>query len=465
MTMHTRLITLFLSLLILLQGCGGGTLADGGMSGTGISTGSVTGFGSIFVNGVEFQTTTAQVKVNDQDPVIVDDATLQTILNKGMVVTVRGTIDPGGTTGVAEEVTYARILQGPISGNPAASSFIAMGQTVIVDSQTVYAGVTGLGDLNDTDVVEVSGFIDLDGQIHATFIKKTKSTKSMVDEIKGRVTTIGINQFNIGSLVVNWAGSIVVVGSYVEVKGQMNGSGQLDATSVNSFDPGFGIEDADDAELEGLALTACLPDAAVLPCEFTLGVQTVQVSTGTQLQGGLIADIQPGVRLEVEGKLVNGTLVADSVDFENGIELEVGVDSVTEDPVAGTKTLALTGLPGISVILDSVATNFDGTSYRDIDAVAIFEKKFLKIRGRALGNEVTATRVELGSSPDVRLQAPVQDFMPNVSLTMLGITIDTATNNLANAQFYASLQVGDTVGAEGILNSGTVDWQSVELED
>lgn len=457
MTMHTRLIALFLSLLILLQGCGGGTLADGGMSGTGISTGSVTGFGSIFVNGVEFQTTTAQVKVNDQDPVIVDDATLQTILNKGMVVTVRGTIDPGGTTGVAEEVTYARILQGPISGNPAASSFIAMGQTVIVDSQTVYAGVTGLGDLNDTDVVEVSGFVGPDGKIHATFIKKTTST---VHEINGRVTTIGINQFNIGPLVVNWAGSSVAVDTYVKVKGQMNVSGQLDATSVNSIDPGFGIEDADDAELEGLAQTACLPDAANPPCEFSLGVQTVQVSTGTQLQGGLIADIQPGVRLEVEGKLVNGTLVADSVDFENGIELEVGVDSVTEDPVAGTKTLTLTGLPGISVILDSVATNFDGLTYAAIDNTA-----YLKIRGRALGNEVTATRVESGSRPDVRLQAPVQSFVPNVSLTMLGITIDTATNNLANAQFYASLQVGDTVGAEGILNSGTVDWQSVELED
>jgi hypothetical protein len=462
MTIHTRLIALFLSLLIVLQGCGGGTLADGGMSGSGISTGSVTGFGSIFVNGVEFQTTAAQINVNGQVFSNVDDTTLQTILNKGMVVTVRGTIDPGGATGIANVVTYARILEGPISGNPAASSFIAMGQTVIVDSQTVYAGVTGLSDLNDADVVEVSGFVDPAGNIRATFIEKTTS---LTHEITGQVTAIGTNQFNIGALVVNWTGSTVTVSSFVAVKGQMNGSGQLDAISVNSIDPGFGIADADDAELEGLAQTACLPDAANPPCEFTLGVQTVRVSTGTQLQGGVIVDIQPGVRLEVEGKLVNGTLVADTVDFEDGIELEVGVDSVTEDPVAGTKTLTLTGLPGISVILDSVATNFDGPSYRDIDAIVIVDKKFLKIRGRALGNQVTATRVELGSSPDVRLQAPVQDFVPNVSLTMLGVTIDTATSNLADARFYASLQVGDTVGAEGKLNSGTVDWQSVELED
>jgi hypothetical protein len=465
MTIHTRLIALFLSLLIVLQGCGGGTLADGGMSGSGISTGSVTGFGSIFVNGVEFQTTAAQINVNGQVFSNVDDTTLQTILNKGMVVTVRGTIDPGGATGIANVVTYARILQGPISGTPGASSFIAMGQTVIVDSQTVFDGygVTGLGDLNDADVVEVSGFVDPAGNIRATFIEKTTS---LTHEITGQVTAIGTNQFNIGALVVNWTGSTVTVSSFVAVKGQMNGSGQLDATSVNSIDPGFGIADADDAELEGLAQTACLPDAANPPCEFTLGAQTVRVSAGTELKGGVIADIQPGVRLEVEGALVNGTLIADKVDFENEIELEAGVDSVTEDPVAGTKTLTLTGLAGTSVILDSVSTNFDGPSsfYRDIDAIVA--TNFLKIRGRALGNQVIATRVELGSEPDVRLRAPVQNFDPNVSLTVLGITINTVTNNLVGPQFYANLQVGDTVGAEGILNnSGEVDWQSVKLED
>lgn len=460
MTIHTRLIALFLSLLIVLQGCGGGTLADGGMSGSGISTGSVTGFGSIFVNGVEFQTTTALINVNGQVFSNVDDTTLQTILNKGMVVTVRGTIDPGGATGIANVVTYARILQGPISGTPGASSFIAMGQTVIVDSQTVFDGygVTGLGDLIDADVVEVSGFVDPAGNIRATFIEKTTS---LTHEITGQVTAIGTNQFNIGDLVVNWTGSTVTVSSFVAVKGQMNGSGQLDATSVNSIDPGFGIEDADDAELEGLAQTACLPDAANPPCEFTLGAQTVRVSAGTEIKGGVIADIQPGVRLEVEGALVNGTLIADKVDFEAGIELEAGVDSVTEDPVAGTKTLTLTGLAGTSVILDSVSTNFDGLTYG-----AINDTVYLKIRGRALGNQVTATRVESGSRPDVRLRAPVQNFDPNVSLTVLGITINTVTNNLVGPQFYANLQVGDTVGAEGILNnSGEVDWQSVQLEE
>jgi hypothetical protein len=154
-------------------------------------------------------------------------------------------------------------------------------------------------------------------------------------------------------------------------------------------------------------------------------------------------------------------LIADKVDFEAGIELEAGVDSVTEDPVAGTKTLTLTGLAGTSVILDSVSTNFDGLTYG-----AINDTVYLKIRGRALGNQVTATRVESGSRPDVRLQAPVQNFDPNVSLTVLGITINTVTNNLVGPQFYANLQVGDTVGAEGILNnSGEVDWQSVQLEE
>ena len=48
-------------------GCSAGTqTADtGGMSGTGVSQGSIVSFGSIFVNGVEWQIGNAQIEVDD----------------------------------------------------------------------------------------------------------------------------------------------------------------------------------------------------------------------------------------------------------------------------------------------------------------------------------------------------------------------------------------------------------------
>ena len=50
---------------IMTVSCGGGggsgEVASGGIGGTGISSGAVTGFGSIFVNGVEFDTSGASI--------------------------------------------------------------------------------------------------------------------------------------------------------------------------------------------------------------------------------------------------------------------------------------------------------------------------------------------------------------------------------------------------------------------
>jgi len=58
---------------LLFGGCGGGdpfSVAEGGIGGTGISTGTVTGIGSIKVNGVTFNTDNAAIYV---EGVRVDD--------------------------------------------------------------------------------------------------------------------------------------------------------------------------------------------------------------------------------------------------------------------------------------------------------------------------------------------------------------------------------------------------------
>ena len=62
--------------ILLLGGCGGGdpfSVAEGGIGGTGISTGTVTGIGSIKVNGVTFNTDNAAIYV---EGIRVDDPNL-----------------------------------------------------------------------------------------------------------------------------------------------------------------------------------------------------------------------------------------------------------------------------------------------------------------------------------------------------------------------------------------------------
>jgi hypothetical protein len=67
-----RLFTCVLALAgaVLAASCGGsggdGKKVIGGINGGGVALGTITGFGSIFVNGVEYRTSGAQITINGQ---------------------------------------------------------------------------------------------------------------------------------------------------------------------------------------------------------------------------------------------------------------------------------------------------------------------------------------------------------------------------------------------------------------
>jgi hypothetical protein len=73
------------SLLALLAAACGGAGHGGGIGGTGIVFGAISGFGSVIVAGVEFDSSSAIVTLNGEN-------VEETALALGMVVTVRGQI-------------------------------------------------------------------------------------------------------------------------------------------------------------------------------------------------------------------------------------------------------------------------------------------------------------------------------------------------------------------------------------
>ncbi len=119
--------------LISCGGGGSGQLAEGGIGGTGISTGRITGFGSVFVNSVGFNTDDAVITVDGE---VASEADL----GIGMVVAVEGTFDPNGLTGKANRITYEEIVEGTVDAiDGAAESLVVLGQTVLTnqDNRTV----------------------------------------------------------------------------------------------------------------------------------------------------------------------------------------------------------------------------------------------------------------------------------------------------------------------------------------
>ena len=63
------------------------------------SVGPISGFGSIIQDGVEYQTGGAQIQIDDQPAT-------EGQLQIGQIVTIRGTVNPDGTTGVATSVSF-----------------------------------------------------------------------------------------------------------------------------------------------------------------------------------------------------------------------------------------------------------------------------------------------------------------------------------------------------------------------
>lgn len=340
--MFIRIRNLLLGLIIgmTLASCGGGggtQVSEGGIGGSGISTGSVTAFGSIWVNGVEFSTSGAKIIEEDDVAGAItlntddsDDTTeLAPYLSEGMVVTVTGTINDDGVTGTAETISFEDILEGPVVGTPVAgaTSFIALGQTVHVTASTIYDdGLTEIGDIADGQVVEISGYRDASGDIHAAYVAKKDDpySSSVKYEIKGIASVNSQFELQIGGLRISTSARgqdvNVFAGKFVEAKGLFDGTDLLTAQEDveienESFDESDPQLDGYKAELEGLASTACGPTA---PCEFEMGGVIVRVETSTTYSGtaSSVSDITTSVKLEVEGILQNGKLVADSIEFE-----------------------------------------------------------------------------------------------------------------------------------------------------
>ncbi|MBI2780070.1 MAG: hypothetical protein HYX62_09880 [Gammaproteobacteria bacterium] len=314
------LVSFVLSGLVSCGGGAGGGLAGGGIGGTGVSQGPVTGFGSVFVNGIEFATERAEIEVEGQTSGIT-----QADLGVGMVVRVEWEKDASGKY-TAKRIKYADDVQGPVEGItiiPAVPSgtFTVLGQTIKVDALTVFSGTTEFAGLAGGQIVEVSGLREANGEIRATRVEVKTGTTEV--ELKGVVSSLNNppGTFTIGATTVNYSGlpggvlpSVVISGVCVEVKGTANGSG-ITATSIEIDDSCSlgGIKNGEEVEIEGFVTG--------LPGD-TFSVNGVAVSVASLpdsgYENGIKTNLANNVRVEVEGKITNGVLLAQKVKFKLG---------------------------------------------------------------------------------------------------------------------------------------------------
>src|SRR3990170_7085766 len=192
MICHILLIGIAMFILVACGTGDPGGLAGGGIGGTGISVGKITAFGSVFVNGVKFETTGATITIDGQTAMNGQDD-----LEIGMIVAVEGTFNVDGVRGTAKSINFKDNLEGPVTGvDTTAQTLMVLGQTVIVDATTdIYDANRNKITLNDIIVgnsVEVSGFTEAAGAIHATYIKVKGSSEEGEIEIKGTISNLEV---------------------------------------------------------------------------------------------------------------------------------------------------------------------------------------------------------------------------------------------------------------------------------
>jgi hypothetical protein len=152
---------------------------------------------------------------------------------------------------------------------------------------------------------------------------------------------------NMGSL----PGGIPADGMRVEVEGTLDAAGNVLTATQIRLDDDLSTVDSNEIEVRGF-----VTDFVSLS-EFTVGNQRVQTGAGTIFTDGTPQDVQRGVKLEAEGALVNGVLIATEIEFwgPNQIELEGFVTSIVSiseftvgSQVVQTKadTVFVDGAPG-----------------------------------------------------------------------------------------------------------------------
>jgi len=388
------LLILLLALLLISCSGSGASSNSGGIGGSGMtSQGSVSGYGSIIVNGTEFDTTNARIIVEGQE-IGIGDAFVLNNLEVGMVVTVYGT---DSNNPVADRVTYNDNVEGPVESinidptNPNKKDLVVLGQTVFVNVVTEFEGVGFTFDtIAVNDVVEVSGFVDDNDDIWATFIEKTDDFTPSIPfdvEVTGIVQNLTATTFDINGLIVDY--TIVLdlppgfeEGMLVEVEGTLDDfANPMIATSIEEADE-LDVENENEIEITGFVTDTLAPD------EFIVGNLVVRTDANTEYADGDQAKIALGQKLEAEGTLRNGVLYAWEVEFWEPDEIEVEGEVTDATLAPGQFTLDYTQV----VQTDPVDTIFEPSD------LIITEGINLEVKGIPVGilpSDIMANKVSL----------------------------------------------------------------------
>lgn len=480
-----------------LSACGGGgggvDIAEGGIRGTGSSVGPVSGFGSVFVNGVRFET--------DGDVISNDGIGSEAQLDKGMILRIDGEWRTDGQ-GTANAIEYDDTFRGRVSnvqkvldteGRILGASFQIYGQEIRADKLTVLKG-RSLETLADGDFVRVSAWQLENGSYRASYIGIITSDETDV-EIEGRITDsstdLGLNRFEINGFLIEYdddntefrddvtESDLQTDGLTIEVEGELveiSGRPAIQARTIGRDDTRrYRRGNADDIEFTGPVSSGFNNTDRT----FTINGLTVLVPKDNVFEDGLTSgDLVSGLLVQVEGAFrSDGVVVAEEIELrEADSEVEGAIEPGVIDFSARTFRLG-----GVLVQVTPQTIIADDDDDRRLTLNDLNGRYDLEIEGiersRSDGSvfleAVKIERDDDDTDNEYQMTGRLGDINCSVSITVIGVRMDitsaTEFDDVSCSQLESDF---NEMGLRPLLeveyikrNDGTFWAEEIEPED
>jgi Domain of unknown function (DUF5666) len=368
-----------------LAACGGGVDTGGTGAQQSYTSGSVSGFGSVIVNAIRFDDSSAVITDDDGNRRTRDD------LRLGMSTEIESSAVETGSTGAtatANSIRFASEILGPVQVvNTTDQTMVVLGQTVRVSAATVFdAGLSGgLQAVRVGSVVEVyARFNAADASYDARRIEPREAASAY--RLRGIVANLDSNArtFTLAGQTISYASAAGAVpgdlanGRFVKLRLQTNqvaGAWVALALLNGNREPA----DGDEAHVSGLV--SAFTSATV----FSVDGLAVDASAAAFPDG--TAGLALGTHVEVEGRIESGVLRAKEVKIENEDE---GESFELHGTLSALNTAAKT------FVLRGVTVSYGGdVEFRDGTAADLAEGRELEVRGTlsSSGTQLTATRI------------------------------------------------------------------------
>jgi hypothetical protein len=173
-----------------------------------VTQGVITGFGSVYVDGVEYETDDAEFTVNDEN-------SDETNFEVGMVVELSGLSRADGLTGKATSIKFSETIRGEIENIDLTNNLLmVMGQSVLLTDETNIKD-TMLEDLIVGNIVSISGTLNDEDILVATLLHKKADAKdeiaNLVYRLSGEVESLDIESltFLLGDISIDFTNAEV----------------------------------------------------------------------------------------------------------------------------------------------------------------------------------------------------------------------------------------------------------------